>query len=178
MNVFARNAPYSDDQRVAALALLRSSERSKLQPLIIGIGNPLRSDDGLGWAVAEQLSQDGDLGSNIHMVLQLTPELAQWMAVADLVVLIDANHEGEPGEVHTRSVSPSAQPGAVGTHHTTPEELAALTANLYDHCPSVVIVTMTGANFNLGEQLSPLVAQKLPLASKAVRQVCNALKQK
>ena len=25
------------------------------QPLIIGIGNPLRSDDGLGWAVVEQL---------------------------------------------------------------------------------------------------------------------------
>src|SRR5579884_3823160 len=151
---------------------------AKLEPLIIGIGNPLRSDDGLGWAVAEQLSQDGDLGSNVHMVHQLTPELAQWMTVADLVVLIDANHEGEPGELHTHSVSPCAQPGAVGTHHTTPEELAALTTGLYGHCPPVVVVTMTGANFSFGEQLSPLVAQKLPLVSEAVRQVCNALKQK
>jgi hydrogenase maturation protease len=151
---------------------------AKLQPLIIGIGNPLHSDDGLGWAVAELISQDGDLGSNIHMVHQLTPELAQWMTVADLVVLIDAHHEGEPGELHTRSVSPCSQPGAVGTHHTTPEELAALTTGLYGHCPPVVVVTMTGANFSLGEQLSPLVAQKLLLASEAVRQVCNALNQK
>jgi hydrogenase maturation protease len=43
------------------------------QPLLIGIGNPLRSDDGLGWAVAEQLSQDGDTDCNIHTVHQLTP---------------------------------------------------------------------------------------------------------
>lgn len=151
---------------------------AKLQPLIIGIGNPLRSDDGLGWAVAEQLSQDGDLGNDIHMVHQLTPELTQWMATADLVVMIDANHEGEPGELRTRSVSPCAQPGAVGTHHTTPEELAALTTGLYGYCPPVVIVTMTGANFSLGEQLSPLVAQKLPLASEAIRQVCSTLNRK
>lgn len=144
---------------------------AKLQPLIIGIGNPLRSDDGLGWAVAEQLSQDGDLGSDIHMVHQLTPELAQWMATADLVVMIDASHAGEPGELRVRPVSPCAQPGAVGTHHTTPEELAALTAGLYDHCPPVVIVTMTGTSFDLGEQLSPLITEKLPLVSEAVRRI-------
>jgi hydrogenase maturation protease len=145
---------------------------AKLQPLIIGIGNPLRSDDGLGWAVAEQLSQAGDLGSNIHTVHQLTPELAQWMTAADLVVMIDASHEGEPGELHIRPASPCAQPGAIGTHHTTPEELAALTAGLYDRCPPVIIVSMTGANFDLGEQLSQIVVCKLPLVCKAVRQAC------
>jgi hydrogenase maturation protease len=145
----------------------------KPQLLIIGIGNPLRSDDGLGWAVAEQLSQDSDLGSNIHTVHQLTPELAQWMTTADLVVMIDASSEGEPGELHIRPVSPCAQPGPVGTHHTTPEELAALTVGLYARCPPIVIITMTGANFDLGEQLSPLITRKLPLVSEAVRQVCK-----
>ena len=151
---------------------------AKPQPLIIGIGNPLRSDDGLGWAVAEQLSQDGDLGSNIHMVHQLTPELAQWMSIADLVVMIDANHEGEPGELNIRPASPCAQPGAIGTHHTTPEELAALTAGLYDHCPPIVIVTMTGANFDLGEQLSPIITRKLPSVCEAVRHACSTFNRK
>jgi hydrogenase maturation protease len=146
---------------------------AKLQLLIIGIGNPLRSDDGLGWAVATQLSLDGDLGSNIHTVHQLTPELTQWMATANLVIMIDASHEGGPGELHIRPVSPRTLPGAIGTHHTTPEELAALTAGLYDHCPPVVIVTMTGANFDLGEQQSPLITRKLPSGCEAVRQVCN-----
>ena len=37
-------------------------------PLIIGIGNPLRRDDGLGWSVAEQLLADGDLGTAVYTV--------------------------------------------------------------------------------------------------------------
>ena len=36
----------------------------------------------------------------------------------------------------------------------------------------MVIVTITGADFSLGEQLSPLISQKLPLVSEAVRQLC------
>ena len=93
--------------------------------LIIGIGNPLRSDDGLGWAVAEQLSQylamrpcNGASAPttaavsrverwycDIHTVYQLTPELAEWMAAVNLVVMIDASHEGEPGELRIRPLS-------------------------------------------------------------------------
>jgi hydrogenase maturation protease len=148
------------------------NESARIHALIIGIGNPLRSDDGLGWAVAEQLSRDCDIGCDIHTVHQLTPELAQWIAGADLVVMIDASHEGEPGELCIRPLSLPARPGAVGTHYTTPEELAALTAVVYGHCPPVVLVTMTGANFSLGEQLSSIIASRLSLVSDAVRQLC------
>jgi hydrogenase maturation protease len=143
----------------------------KAQPLLIGIGNPLRSDDGLGWAVAEQLSQDGDTDCNIHTVHQLTPELAEWMAKASLVVMIDASSEGSPGELRIRPVSHSAQPAPVGTHHTTPEELAALTVGVYGHCPPVVVVTMTGADFSIGEQFSAVVARRIPLVSAVVHKL-------
>ena len=144
---------------------------AKIHPLIIGIGNPLRGDDGLGWVVAEQLSRDCD----IQTVYQLTPELAQWMAAVNLVVMIDASHQGEPGELHIRPLPLplSAQPSAVGAHYTTPEELAALTLAVYGRCPPVVIVSMTGANFSIGEQLSSIVARRIPLISVAVRQVCS-----
>ena len=148
------------------------SASASAQALIIGIGNPLRRDDGLGWAVAEQLARDGLPGCDIHTVYQLTPELAERMAAARLVVMIDASHEGEPGELHVRALASGAEPSAVGTHYTTPEELAALTAALYGRCPPVVVVTMTGADFGLGEQCSPLVAQRIPLVSAAVREVC------
>jgi hydrogenase maturation protease len=121
--------------------------------------------------VAEQLARDCDAGCDIHTVHHLTPELAQWMA-ANLVVMIDASREGEPGEVRIRPLSPSAQPGRVGTHYTTPEELAALTAVMYGQCPPIVIVTMAGADFSVGEQFSSVVARSIPLVSAAVRQVC------
>jgi hydrogenase maturation protease len=143
-------------------------------PLIIGIGNPLRSDDGLGWAVAEQLSQDCDMDCDIQAVYQLTPELAQSMAAVNLVVMIDASHEGEPGELCIRPLSLplSTQPSAVGTHYTTPEELAALTAAAYGRCPPVVVVSVTGADFSIGEQLSAIVARRIPFVSASVRQIC------
>ena len=143
------------------------SASASAQALIIGIGNPLRRDDGLGWAVSEQLARDGLPGCDIQTVYQLTPELAQPMAAARLVVMIDASHEGAPGELDVRVLASGAAPGAVGTHYTTPEELAALTAAVYGCCLPVVVVTMTGADFGLGEQCSPLVAQHIPLVSQA-----------
>jgi len=145
---------------------------AKQHTLIIGIGNPLRRDDGLGWKVAEQLVQDDDPGQTILTVHQLTPELVQWMAAADLVVLIDASREGEPGELEVRPLSPRPHTGAIGSHHFSPEELLALTTAIYDHCPPAFMVSMTGADFAIGEQLSSIVAQKIPLLSASVRQMC------
>jgi len=140
--------------------------------LILGIGNPLRGDDGLGWVVAEQLAQAGDLACSVQMVHQLTPELAEHMAAAALVVMIDATREGEPGDVRLRPLSSSVQQlGAVGTHHTTPEELVGLTRAVYGHCPPVVVITMTGADFCLGEHLSPVVERKIVLVCAVVRQL-------
>jgi len=146
--------------------------RPKVRPLIIGIGNPLRSDDRLGWAVAETLELIGHKRYDVRTVHQLTPELAQPMAEANLVVMIDASHEGEPGEIRVNPVTPSAQPSAVGSHSTTPEELAALTAGIYGHCPPVVVVTMTGVDFSIGEWLSPIIEGRVGLVCEAVRLVC------
>lgn len=140
-------------------------------PLILGIGNPLRGDDGLGWVVAEQLAQAGDLDCEVQMVHQLMPELAEHMAAATLVVMIDATCEGEPGEMRIRPLSSNGQqPGAVGTHHTTPEELVGLTSAVYGHCPPVIVITMTGADFSMSEQLSPVVERKIALVCAAVCQ--------
>jgi hydrogenase maturation protease len=148
---------------------------ARTHALIIGIGNPLRSDDGLGWVVAERLARDSEEGWAIHTVHQLTPDLAQWMAEAEMVVMVDASRKGEPGAVCVRPISPSTQLGAAGTHDTTPEELAALTAAVYGHCPPVVMVSMTGANFSIGEHLSSVVARRIPLVSEVVHQVCTAI---
>lgn len=144
------------------------SVSAKRRPLIIGIGNPLCGDDGLGWTIAEQLARDYDGDCDLLTVHQLTPELAQEMAPATLVVLIDASREGEPGEFRVCSLSLSALPGPLGAHHMAPEELVALTAAVYGSCPPVVIASMTGADFSMGEHLSPIVARCIPLAISAL----------
>ncbi|HTK11217.1 MAG TPA: hydrogenase maturation protease [Ktedonobacteraceae bacterium] len=139
--------------------------------LIIGIGNPLRGDDGLGWAVAEQLAQDGDMACEIRTVHQLTPELAQWVAFADRVIMIDASCEGVPGELRVYQLALSGHPVSRGTHATTPEELIILAEYLYGRCAPVTIVTMTGADFSIGERLSPTLASKICQIGEVVRQL-------
>ena len=60
--------------------------------LVIGYGNALRTDDGIGWHVAERLADDARLdGVMVIQRHQLTPELALDISRADLVVLIDAS---------------------------------------------------------------------------------------
>lgn len=142
------------------------------RPLLLGIGNTLRSDDGLGRVVVEQLARVGELDGEILSIHQLTPELALPMAKASLVIMIDASREGRPGSVRVRTLSSPVQPlWAVGAHHTTPEELATLASLAYGHCPPVVVISVTGADFSVGEYLSPPVAQVLPLVKTFIHQL-------
>lgn len=66
--------------------------------LIIGYGNPLRGDDGFGWHVADRLTELlNDESAKILAVHQLTPELAESIGEAKLVIFVDAAYGGEPG---------------------------------------------------------------------------------
>lgn len=57
--------------------------------LVIGIGNPLRSDDGVGWWLARR-AERWLPASQLRAVQQLTPELAADVAAAARVLFIDA----------------------------------------------------------------------------------------
>lgn len=57
--------------------------------LVIGIGNPLRSDDGVGWWLARR-AERWLPPSQLRAVQQLTPELSADVAAAARVLFIDA----------------------------------------------------------------------------------------
>jgi len=59
-------------------------------PLLIGIGNRLRSDDGIGYRIAETLRAE-DSPMQVLAVQQLTPELAEPIAAAAAVLFVDAS---------------------------------------------------------------------------------------
>jgi Ni,Fe-hydrogenase maturation factor len=58
--------------------------------LLIGYGNPLRQDDGAGWAVAEAISRHWRHQIKVVTGQQLVPEWAFDLADADLAFLVDA----------------------------------------------------------------------------------------
>lgn len=68
--------------------------------LVVGHGNPVRTDDGLGWHVAVELFRSNTSPDvKVLPCHQLTPDLAEPMSVSETVIFIDCARDGNPGEV-------------------------------------------------------------------------------
>jgi hydrogenase maturation protease len=131
--------------------------------LIVGYGNPLRSDDGTGWHAARRLATDPRLaGARVLACHQLAPELAEDVSQASLVVLLDAAAEGDPGSVAVRQIEPRPATPATWSHHLDPETLAGLAQTLYGAVPPIVLVSVAAATFAEGDGLSSALQQALP----------------
>jgi len=150
------------------------SQSSRPRVLVLAYGNPLRSDDGLGWHAAEQLAEIlPDSNAEIRTLAQLTPEIALAISGAGLVIFIDASREGEPGELTCSQVTPQLVP--VGfSHELTPEALVALSQYMYGVSPPAFLVSLSGDCFNHGEELSPMVEAQLPRLINLVVQLAES----
>jgi|SRR5208337_1962631 len=129
--------------------------------LIVGYGNRLRSDDGLGVRAAEELSRTPVAGTEILIRHQLTPELAETISQVEKVFFIDASREGQPGKIRCTPVRP-LHPDVLFAHQLTPETLLSLCCELYGVRPEAFEISLCGECFELGDKLSPKVAAALP----------------
>jgi hydrogenase maturation protease len=144
---------------------------------VIGYGNPLRGDDGLGWHVAQQLG--AELPSDEVAVIaahQLTPELAEPVGRAALAVFVDAREGPEPGRVRCETIAPVAEASLSFSHDLDPPTVLALTRALYGSEPPALLISVDGADFGYGTELSSVVRAALPGVLQMIRdRVSNAV---
>jgi hydrogenase maturation protease len=128
--------------------------------LIIGYGNPLRSDDGFGWHAAHELTTRLQ-GLNVEVLArqQLTPELAETASHFRLVIFIDAAVDLPSGELRyekiTQTKTSQQREASSFSHSLTPASLLACTAELYAKFPEAYCVSVGGESFAEGESISP-----------------------
>jgi hydrogenase maturation protease len=157
--------------------------------LLIGIGNPLRGDDGTGIIAAQRLHAAWTSYGFPHRLLivhQLLPELAEDLGAATdqsgphaaanirsptthefavrSVLFVDADTMAQSREagyslravsVYGEDSSALGAPSRAGmTHHLGPETLLGYTAALFPPAPRGWILSIPGANFELGAPLS------------------------
>jgi hydrogenase maturation protease len=127
--------------------------------LILGYGNPLRSDDGVGWKAA--LALERELSSPKLLVVagqQLTPEMAETLSRCSRVLFLDAAHAGSPGEIRIETVQRDAnsQTGDV-SHQLSPSALLELAYRYFAVEPDATLLTITGESFEFGERFSEVV---------------------
>lgn len=143
--------------------------------LILGYGNPLRSDDGLGWRAAEELAVRFCCDEiEIRTCHQLLPELVDAVSRADITFFIDAAHDGEPGEVRCVPVVPESA-SLRFSHQLSPGAILSWSQDLYGRCPRAFAASVCGQRFDLGETLSPVVAASLPRLTALVGQLSGRL---
>jgi len=143
----------------ATEAVRRAANRPEGPVLILGYGNTLRRDDGLGVALAEALAAESPAGVEVRSCHQLTPELAEPVSRAAAVVFVDAALPGI-GSVRLRRLRPMTA-AAVGSHDCAPESILGLAGALYGRVPPAWLLALPGEDFGLGEGLSPRGAESL-----------------
>jgi hydrogenase maturation protease len=141
--------------------------------LVVGYGNSLRGDDGVGWHAAARLAADPRLaGAEVLARHQLTPELAEDVSRAEVVVLVDARDDGSvPGSISVQPVAPRRPAGTAWSHHLDPAVLAGLADVLYGMVPPMFLVSVAAASFAGDDRLSPALEQALPGVVEAVARV-------
>jgi hydrogenase maturation protease len=142
--------------------------------LIIGYGNPLRGDDGIGQAAAQALANDAAVKSaDVIGCHQLTPELAECIAAVELVVFVDAAVDIPPGIVVVREINGTSAISSGLVHTADPAALLDLARKLYGRSPEAVLVTVGVSSLALSEVLSEAVAAALPEAVATVRRLVS-----
>jgi hydrogenase maturation protease len=133
--------------------------------LVIGYGNELRRDDGVGPRAARAVAAwqlPGVEGVAAH---QLTPELAERIGQAERVVFVDA---GQDDVVLTRSIEPSRTAQVLG-HTGEPRELLALAEALNGRRPEAWLITLPAPELSFGEGLSAAAEHGLAEALRQIR---------
>jgi hydrogenase maturation protease len=139
--------------------------------LIIGYGNPLRSDDGIGPFIIEQISKLNLQGVDLITTHQLNVELAEEISRYKLVILVDASETGPP--VYMEKVEISKAEGTGSSHQLNPEAMLFLVERLYQSKPEIYLCSILGEDFNFGMDLSETV---LARADQAIGQITKLIK--
>ncbi len=121
--------------------------------LIVGYGNTIRADDGVGPWVASAVASWGSELVETMAVHQLTPELADPIAQARLAIFVDAKPAAEGESVEVVELDPSNAPVPSG-HLGDPRAILALARSLFGRSPRGWLVAIPAVDFSIGEGLS------------------------
>ncbi len=150
--------------------------------LVIGVGNPLRGDDGVAHEVLARLearleecleardvpAAPGGGGTVLIVSHQLLPEHAEAVARARVFVLVDAAADLPPGRVAARPLAPGE--ARADAHRFDAPGLLAAARDWFGRCPPAHAVGVGAAQFELGAPLSAEVAAAVdPAAAEVLR---------
>ncbi len=145
--------------------------------LILGCGNSLRGDDAVALHVVRELRAGlCEPETVIQASTQWTPEQAEPISEADVVIFIDASAVLSTGAVQSRRISPKPEAPSSFSHSCSPEGLLALAKQLYGNVPSgAFLITIGAQSFEFSEELSETVKLAIPEALAQIKAILSGV---
>lgn len=124
---------------------------------MLGFGNPLRGDDGVGWVVAEAAAERWRGRVAVRTGHQLVPEWAADLSDADVVFFVDASLEVDETVLEILWTDEKSTP--IDGHNLSPAQLLLLTRAAFGRAPRALVLHVPAVNFDFGQTLSPIAAR-------------------
>lgn len=145
--------------------------------VVIGVGNRMRHDDGVGPVVAERAARDLPEGASVHESDAIAEQLIDIWTGADTVVLVEALRGGAAaGSVHCRDVTRGVDdvPARSGHAHAIAEAITlGRERGLLPR--RMTLVEVEPGDLSEGEGLSPAVSVAARAAAAMVVQIVRSL---
>ena len=153
--------------RILRLLLVNGTTRI----LVIGYGNTLRADDGVGPRVAEAVEALHLPGVRTMACQQLSPEHAEPISQAVTVVFVDAAVDA-PKEVLLRPLEPGDS-SQLMAHAADPRTMLALARDVFGHAPKAWWLTIPAITMDFSEKLSPAAERGCAEAVQKIQALCR-----
>ncbi len=140
--------------------------------LVIGYGNTLRSDDGVGPKVVEAIEELKLPGVRTLICQQLSPEYAEPISQADTVIFVDAAVDA-PKEVQLRPLEPN-ESSQLMAHAADPRTMLALARDVFGHVPKAWWLTIPAVNLEFSETLSSETQRRFHEAVEKIQTLCRS----
>jgi hydrogenase maturation protease len=138
--------------------------------LVIGYGNPLRRDDGVGVEAAQTVAALDLPGVSIITRHQLVPELAAPIAEADAVLFVDADVNAANADGMQLRPIEAARSVQILAHATDPSSLLGLSSQLFGGNTRAWMLGIPVEDLGVGFGLSPRSRDGLRVAVRLIEQ--------
>ena len=147
-----------------------------MKSLVVGLGNPILGDDGVGWKIAEEVKQqlDSDSPVDVEFLSLGGLSLMEHLVGYERAILIDAvTSDQEIGSVIVSNLNEMPDYSAfhiASAHDTSLQNALKLGKSMGVSLPKDVIIVgiATDHIYDFSESLSHPVAQAIPKATEIV----------
>jgi hydrogenase maturation protease len=139
--------------------------------VVLGLGNTLHTDDGIGPQAIERLRSDARVPADVALIEggTLGLELLTYIWDCSYLLVLDAVDVGQPPGTLVRMSSQEVQtlPGRGSVHQMGVADLLVALRVLASRTPEIVLLGVQPASTEWGTDLSPAVAAALPALTDA-----------